>query len=343
MRDPALAAEIVSAVVGGCVHVPVTVEDPRADGTTESVNAVEFARVVEDAGAAAIAVHGRTREQFYRGARTGMSSPASRRPSRFRSSAAATSSRRRTPRRMLERTGADAVMVARGAQGNPWIFREARALLDEGDRARPAHPFERIDMAREHARRARRVRRRARLRADAQARGVVHRRDARGQLRFGRKVNDCRSHAELDDLLAEYRAYPGARAAVTRRPTDTRCRALRPPHPGAPLRARAVLRVEVRLLRLRLRSRARTTTSSRSCSPASARRSPRWQRAGLDGVIETVYFGGGTPSLHPGQVLRTLDHIRERAGRPSQRRDHRRGESRLARRRMWQRLSRGMA
>ncbi len=52
---------------------------------------------------------------------------------------------------MLEHTGADAVMVARGAQGNPWIFREARALLDEGVVLDRPTPFERIDMAREHA------------------------------------------------------------------------------------------------------------------------------------------------------------------------------------------------
>ncbi len=209
MRDPALAADIVSAVVAACVQVPVTVKI-RSGWDDQSANAVEFARVVEDAGAAAITVHGRTREQFYRGAadwdviarvRESVAVPVIGSGDVFSAADA---------KALLEHTGADAVMVARGAQGNPWIFREARALLDEGTLlARPTW-FERIDMARRHA---------DALVAFGGERAFVRMRkhvswyiaEMPGASAVRAKVNDCRSHAELDDLLAEYRAYLEAR------------------------------------------------------------------------------------------------------------------------------------
>jgi tRNA-dihydrouridine synthase B len=107
---------------------------------------------------------------------------------------------------MVERTGADAVMVARGAQGNPWIFREARALIDDGVELPGPTWFERIDMAREHA---------DSLVAFGGERAFVRMRkhvswyiaEMPGAAFVRGRVNDCRSHAELDDLLGEYRVY----------------------------------------------------------------------------------------------------------------------------------------
>ena len=208
MREPVLAAAIVSAVVAAC-GVPVTVKI-RSGWDAQSANAVEFARVVEDAGAAAIAVHGRTREQFYRGAadwdviarvREAVGVPVVGSGDVFSAGDA---------KALLEHTGADAVMVARGAQGNPWIFREARALLDEGVVLDRPTQFERIDMARRHA---------DALVAFGGERAFVRMRkhvswyiaEMPGASAVRAKVNDCRSHLELDDLLAEYRAYLEAR------------------------------------------------------------------------------------------------------------------------------------
>jgi nifR3 family TIM-barrel protein len=209
MREPALAAEIVSAVVSACGEVPVTVKI-RKGWDEESVNAVEFARALEAAGAAAIAVHGRTRAQFYRGSadwdvvaqvKQAVAVPVIGSGDVFSAGDAVA---------MMERTGADGVMVARGAQGNPWIFREARTLIDDGVVLSGPTPFERIDMAREHA---------DALVAFGGERAFVRMRkhvswyiaEMPGAALVRGRVNDCKSHAELDALLGEYRDYLEAR------------------------------------------------------------------------------------------------------------------------------------
>jgi tRNA-dihydrouridine synthase B len=149
MRMPAHAAAIVSRVAATC-GVPVTVKF-RSGWNDPEVNAVEFASAMEEAGAAAVCVHGRTREQLYGGCadwgiiaavKAAVSIPVIGSGDVFSA---------RDALSMLARTGADAIMVARGAQGNPWIFREARALIDSGDEIAPPTPAERIGMAREHA------------------------------------------------------------------------------------------------------------------------------------------------------------------------------------------------
>jgi tRNA-dihydrouridine synthase B len=205
MREPALAADIVSAVVEACGEVPVTVKI-RKGWDSASLNAVEFARALEAAGAAAIAVHGRTRAQFYKGdadwdtiaqVKAAVGVPVIGSGDIFSAGDVVA---------MTERTGVDGVMVARGAQGNPWIFRETRALLDDGVELPGPTWFERIDMAREHA---------DALVAFGGERAFVRMRkhvswyiaEMPGAALVRGRVNDCKSHAELDDLLGEYREY----------------------------------------------------------------------------------------------------------------------------------------
>jgi nifR3 family TIM-barrel protein len=209
MREPALAASIVSAVVASCKDVPVTVKIRRG-WDSESINAVEFARAMEAAGAAAIAVHGRTRAQFYKGAsdwdtiaevKHAVDVPVIGSGDIFSAGDIVG---------MLESTGADGVMVARGAQGNPWIFREARALLDDDVVLPRPTPFERIDMAREHG---------DALVAFGGERAFVRMRkhvswyiaEMPGASAVRARVHAVTSHAELDALLAEYRDYLEAR------------------------------------------------------------------------------------------------------------------------------------
>ncbi len=150
MRDPALAAAIVSAVRGAVEH-PVTVKFRR--GWAMGVEtAPEFARRMEDAGACALAVHGRFAEQLYRGSAEWDCIARVKRAvgvpvvgnGDVRSGADA--------RALIDRTGCDAVMIGRGAEGNPWLFAQAAAAL-RGD-AVPAAPdaSARIDMVRRHAR-----------------------------------------------------------------------------------------------------------------------------------------------------------------------------------------------
>jgi tRNA-dihydrouridine synthase B len=204
MRTPELAAEIVRQVSAAC-DVPVTVKFRRGWSAAEA-NAVEFAEAMEGAGAAALTVHGRTRDQFYRGradwdviaaVKVAVAVPV------IGSGDVLCAG---DVKAMFEHCAADAVMVARGAQGNPWIFREARALLDRGETSAPPTAFERIDMAREHA---------GALVAFGGERAFTRMRKHVGWYITGmpgathvrRLANAAASCRELDDLLAEYRAH----------------------------------------------------------------------------------------------------------------------------------------
>ena len=131
MKDPKLAADIVRAI-STAVQKPVTVKI-RKGFDDAHVNAVELAKRLENAGAAAIAVHGRTREQYYSGkadwdiirqVKEAVTIPVIANGDIDSPEAA---------KRCIEETGADAIMIGRGAQGNPWIFREIRHYLEFGE------------------------------------------------------------------------------------------------------------------------------------------------------------------------------------------------------------------
>ena len=130
MKEPKLVYEIVSAVVKA-IGKPVTVKI-RKGFDDEHVNAVEIARIIEEAGAAAVAVHGRTREQYYSGkadwdiirqVKEAVSIPVI-------GNGDVTSPER--AEELVRRTGCDGVMIARGAQGNPWIFSEMITYEETG-------------------------------------------------------------------------------------------------------------------------------------------------------------------------------------------------------------------
>lgn len=145
MRDPALAARVIETVANA-VDVPVTVKF-RKGWDEKSVNCVEFARMAEQAGAAAIAVHGRTRAQQYSGNADWDAIAAVKRAVSIPVIANGDVAVPEDAVRILRHTGADAVMVGRGALGDPWIFARANALLETGV-CPPLPPFaERIDTA----------------------------------------------------------------------------------------------------------------------------------------------------------------------------------------------------
>lgn len=145
MRTPELAEEIIRSVVksAGC---PVTVKF-RKGWDNGSVNAVDFARMCEGSGAAAVAVHGRTRAQMYAGradwdiireVRKAVSIPVIANGDIFAPEDAA---------HILRYTGCELAMIGRGSFGNPWLFRQGQAATD-GEDIPPLPPLsERIDMA----------------------------------------------------------------------------------------------------------------------------------------------------------------------------------------------------
>lgn len=131
MKEPKLVEAILTAMVRK-LKKPVTVKIRKGFDETQ-VNAVEIAKIAESCGVAAIAVHGRTREQFYAGkadwdiirqVKAAVQIPVIGNGDIFLPEDAG---------RMLRETGCDGIMIARGAQGNPWIFRRTLHYLESGE------------------------------------------------------------------------------------------------------------------------------------------------------------------------------------------------------------------
>ena len=136
LKNPELVRKIVTAVVKA-VDKPVTVKIRRGFDE-DSVNAVEIAKIIEDCGAAAVAVHGRTREQYYSGkadwdiirrVKAAVSIPVI-------GNGDVTSPE--TAVALMEQTGCDGIMIGRAVRGNPWLFSEILHYMETGEhKARP--------------------------------------------------------------------------------------------------------------------------------------------------------------------------------------------------------------
>lgn len=150
MKNPKLVGEIVHAV-SSAIKKPLTVKIRK--GFTESTtNAVEIAKIAEANGAAAVAVHGRTREQYYSGeadwkiikaVKEAVSIPVIGNGDVITPESATA---------LINETGCDAVMIARGARGNPWIFSQIKEYYQTGKIPKKPTPQEAVDMMLRHAR-----------------------------------------------------------------------------------------------------------------------------------------------------------------------------------------------
>lgn len=199
MKNPKLVHEIVSAMVKA-INKPVTVKIRKGFDDT-CINAVEMAKIIEDAGAAAVAVHGRTREQYYSGTadweiirqvKEAVSIPVI-------GNGDVTSPQK--AEELVKQTGCDGIMIARGAQGNPWIFSEMIAYEQTGQLPdRPARREVREMMLR-HAR--------LQLQYKGEYLGIREMRKhvawytkgLQGSAKLREEINRVESYAELEELL----------------------------------------------------------------------------------------------------------------------------------------------
>lgn len=203
MKTPELASDIVRAVSSAVEH-PVTVKFRRGWGEGDET-CVEFARRMEDAGAAAVAVHGRFALQLYRGCadwdaiarvKEAVSIPVVGNGD-VRCGADAVA--------LVERTGCDAVMIARAAEGNPWVFAQCKAALTGAPEPLKPSIEERIAMARQHAR----------LLAQREGRNIVRMRKHAmwymaglpGAAAARAKINACVSVEDFDRVFDELLAF----------------------------------------------------------------------------------------------------------------------------------------
>lgn len=131
MQNPKLVGEIIYKTARA-IKKPVTVKI-RKGFSEKNVNAVEIAKIAEANGAAAIAVHGRTREQYYSGKADWDIIRQVKEAVKIPVIGNGDVDSPQKAKELLEQTGCDGIMVGRGARGNPWIFREIKAYLEKGE------------------------------------------------------------------------------------------------------------------------------------------------------------------------------------------------------------------
>ena len=131
MKNPKLVEEIVSKTAKA-IKKPVTVKI-RKGFDDEHINAVEIARIAESAGAAAVAVHGRTREQYYSGKADWDIIRQVKEAVKIPVIGNGDVTSPEAARQLMETTGCNGIMIGRGAQGNPWIFRQILHWMETGE------------------------------------------------------------------------------------------------------------------------------------------------------------------------------------------------------------------
>ena len=205
MKNPLLAGKVIEKTVRA-IKKPVTVKI-RKGFDDAHVNAVEMAKIAEESGAAAIAVHGRTREQYYSGkadwdiirqVKEAVKIPVIGNGDILTAEDAI---------RMGEETGCDGFMIARGAQGNPWIFKQILHYFETGEHLPKPSPEEMVAMILRHAKMQLEFKgdytgiREIRKHAAWYTSGYKH------AARLRSAINEVESLEELEELLNRFLAY----------------------------------------------------------------------------------------------------------------------------------------
>lgn len=199
MKNPVLAGEIIEKTARA-IKKPVTVKI-RKGFDEEHINAVEMAHIAEESGAAAVAVHGRTREQYYSGkadweiirqVKEAVHIPV------------IGNGDVRSPQdavRMREETGCDGIMIARGAQGNPWIFKQILHYERTGEYLSKPKPEEVVEMILRHARMQMEFKGEYTGMREIRKHAAWYTAGYKNSAKLRGKINETETYEELEELL----------------------------------------------------------------------------------------------------------------------------------------------
>jgi nifR3 family TIM-barrel protein len=196
MQDPPLAGRLIEAAVKASSR-PVTVKI-RKGFTAATANAPEMARIAQESGASQVAVHGRTRDQYYAGeadwnaiaeVKAAVKIPVIGNGDIF------------SPEVAAERLKiCDAVMIARGALGNPWLFSRTKTLLETGVLPPPPTTAEILQMALRHLHAAEKI-------VEMRKHLSWYTKGLHGSAEMRRRINSAKSATEMEEILREWYVY----------------------------------------------------------------------------------------------------------------------------------------
>ncbi|MBR5712909.1 MAG: tRNA dihydrouridine synthase DusB [Lachnospiraceae bacterium] len=203
MKDPKLVYDIVNSMVRA-QSKPVTVKIRKGFGRVES--AVEVAKAAEDAGAAAVAVHGRFREEYYAGHSDWGCIRRVKEAVKIPVIGSGDVNCAEDAEAMLAETGCDGVMIARAARGNPWIFAKCKSLLQEGRKLDGPTPGELCATVLRHARMACDFKGEYIAMKEMRSHVAWYFSGMRGSAALRRAANSIATYAGLEELVNEWLA-----------------------------------------------------------------------------------------------------------------------------------------
>lgn len=202
LLNPELAGDIVREVVKNA-RVPVTVK-MRIGWDSEHVVAVELAQIIEKAGASAITVHGRTREQYYSGIANWDMIKKVKESVNIPVIGNGDIDSAESAKKMLEQTNVDGIMIGRGSLGNPWIFKEVIEFLRNSNTTKAPTNKEKLQTILEHINLA--IEEKGELVAVKEMRKHIswYIKNLKDATKIREKINQITSRKELEDCLIEY-------------------------------------------------------------------------------------------------------------------------------------------